>query len=176
MRTPPDEERCAHHYADGRRCRGIRGHMIALCPQHQRAEQEQQKQLERRMAAAGEEPAAAFANSAPAAAVAFLARARDYTPGSVFSINTLIEQVLQMVVDNKMSARTATACAQLLRLMLKAQPQVEEESAAFNAMIQQQREIEAQIAAQPLEDEAEQEEAQPAPTHSDVAAAHHAAD
>jgi len=162
MRTPPDVERCTYQYADGRRCRSMRGHSIPFCPAHQRLAQQ------RRRGAGAEGPADSFANSMPPAAQEFLARARDYTPGSVYSINTLVEHVLQMVVDNKMSARTATACAQLFRLMLKAQPQVDKESDKFNLMLHQQSEIEA---AQASAEAQSAEAADPAPAAETVPSA-----
>ena len=88
-------------------------------------------------------PAASFANVLPPAAETFVAEARAAMPGSVVSINQMIERVLHLLVGNQMTARSATAAAQLLRLLLKAQPQVDEETLTFNEGIMQQRHYDA---------------------------------
>lgn len=61
-------------------------------------------------------------NVTPLVARNFLTGAKDRPFTSVATINHLMEKLLLMVVANSMSARSATACAQLFRLMLKAQP------------------------------------------------------
>lgn len=69
----------------------------------------------------------------------FLTSAKDKPFTCVATLNNAVQKILLMVVTNSMSARSATACAQLFRLMLKAQPQVEEEQVLLNRMWELQR-------------------------------------
>ena len=141
LKPPPHSERCTYENAIGHRCRNLKMSAdCALCPQHFRAQEKQrlrQEAIVHRTAQAADRlaPAAAFANVLPHAAEKFTADARDAIPGSVISINQMIERVLHLLVGNQMSARTATAAAALFRLLLKAQPQVDAETAAVNEQL-----------------------------------------
>lgn len=131
MKVPPDPERCTFEFADGRRCRGWRmtqSPTCLLCYGHTNAEKRRIEAEERRKLRQLEEPPAPpFVNVTPLVAQNFLAGAKDRPFTSVAAINHLMEKLLLMVVANSMSARSATACAQLLRLLLKSLPLLERE-------------------------------------------------
>lgn len=154
LKPPPHNERCTYENAIGHRCRNLKMSAdCSLCPQHFRAQEKQrlrQQAIVHRATAAAERlaPAAAFANVLPHAAEKFAAEARNAIPGSVISINQMMERVLLMLMSNQLSARGATAAAAIFRLLLKAQPQVDAETILNNKILREEREYRAACAAQ----------------------------